>query len=129
MFRWLVVLMVVIPAVEILVLILMGSWIGGWATFLLILATGFLGAFLAKSEARKVWSYAKYELAENRMPGESLIDGICIFSGGLLLLTPGFLTDAMGFLLVVPWSRKYFRAFIIAMIKRMAANGRIMFFR
>jgi UPF0716 protein FxsA len=125
MFQVLLLLMIVIPALEIWGIILVGNFIGGWPTFLLIILTGFFGAFLAKQEARKVWNYARHQLSMGQIPAASILDGICIFAGGLLLLTPGFITDITGFLLVFPSSRAFFRAWLLWIIQRFISSRRI----
>ncbi|MCI3925131.1 membrane protein FxsA [Paenibacillus sp. TRM 82003] len=128
MFKIIVVLMVVIPALEIWLLLELGRLIGGWTTFLLILATGFIGAFLAKREFRRVLDYARNELSRGTIPTASILDGICIFAGGLLLLTPGFVTDTLGFLLLFPGTRILFKALLLKIIKKKIDNGQIRFF-
>jgi UPF0716 protein FxsA len=128
MFRILVVIMIVVPALEIWGLITVGKLIGGWQTFALILLTGFVGAFLARKEASRVWNYARMQLAAGQLPGRSILDGICIFAGGLLLLTPGFLTDTLGFLLVMPATRPFFRNALLHFIRTRINRGDISFF-
>lgn len=128
MFRWILLLMVVIPALEIWVLLEIGRLIGGWQTFLLILLTGFLGAYLARREARHVLHYARNELSQGTIPTASILDGICIFAGGLLLLTPGFITDTLGMLLLLPGTRILFKTLLHNMIRRKIDNGNIRFF-
>lgn len=128
MFRILVVLMIVVPAIEIWGLVNVGRWIGGLQTFGLILLTGFLGAFLAKREASKVWYYARRQLAAGQIPTQSILDGICIFAGGLLLLTPGFFTDILGVLLVLPGSRSVFAFWLLRYLQKRIAAGNIRFF-
>lgn len=127
MFRIIVIIMIVVPAIEIWGLISVGQLIGGWQTFGLILLTGFLGAFLAKMEAHKVWQYAREQMAVGQMPARSILDGICIFAGGLLLLTPGFLTDAVGFLLVFPGTRPFFAKLLLAVIRKKISEGQFNF--
>lgn len=129
MFRWIVILMIVIPALEIWVLLEMGRLIGGWQTFALIVSTGFIGAFLAKRESRRVWSYARHEMSRGVIPTGSILDGIAVFAGGLLLLTPGFITDSLGFLLLLPGTRNLFKSWLLAAIKRGIESGRITFIR
>lgn len=122
-------IMVVIPAVEIWGLITIGGWIGGWQTVILILLTGFIGAFLARREFRRVWEFARFELSSGRIPGGTFIDGLCIFAGGLLLLTPGFFTDTLGFLLVLPLTRTLFKGWILIWLQKKIRDGHIQFFR
>lgn len=91
MFRTIVFLMIVIPALEIWGLIKAAQFIGGVQTFLAVILTGVIGAFLAKKEGLKTWNKAQIELRNGQLPGDAILDGISIFAGGLLLLTPGFL--------------------------------------
>lgn len=128
MFRILVIVMIVVPALEIWGLFQIGKLIGGWQTFAMIILTGFIGAWMARREGRRVWEYAQYQLRSGQMPADAILDGICIFAGGLLLLTPGFLTDVLGFLLVFPLSRPVFKAWILILIKKYWSNGNVQLF-
>jgi UPF0716 protein FxsA len=129
MFRVIVLIMIIIPALEIWGLITVGKLIGGWQTFILILLTGCAGAFLAKREGMKVWSLARIQMANGQVPTQSIMDGICIFAGGLLLLTPGFFTDIVGFLLVIPPTRMVVRAWLSLMIQKKILKGSVRFFQ
>jgi UPF0716 protein FxsA len=128
MFRILVILMIVVPAIEIWGIIKASQWIGGWQTFLLIIGTGGVGAFLAKREGLKVWNLARIRMSQGEIPGDAILDGLSIFAGGLLLLTPGFLTDTVGFLLVLPVSRFYIKKLLLKKIWRMMQNGTFSFY-
>ncbi|WP_409345305.1 FxsA family protein [Paenibacillus sp. MBLB4367] len=130
MLKWLVAAFIVVPALEIWGLFEMGRLIGGWQTFGLLLLTGFLGAYLAKREGRKVLRDAQQQISFGQMPAGSILDGICIFLGGILLMAPGFISDIVGFLLVFPVTRPAFKALILLLIrKQMAKGNRIMYFR
>jgi len=129
MFRWIVALMILVPALEIWLFLELGRLIGGWETFLLIVLTGGVGAFLAKREARRVLAYARNEWSQGTIPTQAILDGICVFAGGLLLLTPGFLTDTVGFLLLFPGTRFFFRNWILRFIQRGIESGRIRWMR
>jgi UPF0716 protein FxsA len=128
MFRILVILMIVVPALEIWGIIQAAQWIGGWPTFLLIISTGGIGAFLAKREGLRVWSEAQHRLSRGELPGDALLDGICILSGGLLLLTPGFITDTMGFLLVFPGTRYWIKKWLLKQIWTKMQDGSFTFY-
>jgi UPF0716 protein FxsA len=128
MLRWLMVLFIVIPATEIFVLLSIGKLIGGWETFALILVSGFLGAYLSKREAKRVWEYAQHRLSKGEIPTDSILDGICIFAGGLLLLTPGFITDISGLLLVLPFTRPIAKLLLLKLIRRMIGRGNMHFY-
>jgi UPF0716 protein FxsA len=120
--------MIVVPAIEIWGIIKASQWIGGWQTFLLIIGTGAIGAFLAKREGLKVWNQAQSKMSQGQIPGEAILDGLSIFAGGLLLLTPGFLTDTIGFLLVLPMSRYWIKKLLIRKLWNMIQNGNITFY-
>lgn len=128
MLRWLTVLFIIIPATEIFVLLSIGKLIGGWETFALILASGFLGAYMSKREAKRVWEYAQHRLSRGEIPTDSILDGICIFTGGLLLLTPGFVTDIAGLLLVLPFTRPVAKVLLLKLIRRMIGRGNVHFY-
>jgi UPF0716 protein FxsA len=95
-----------VPLVEIVLFIEIGSRIGTWATLLIIAVTAVLGAALAHQEGLKAWWRMQNKLLSGQMPGEELLDGLLVLVAGVLLLTPGFFTDTLGFLLLVPPSRQ-----------------------
>jgi len=127
-FRVIILLMIGVPALEIFGLIKAASLIGGWQTFFAVILTGVVGAYLAKQEGLKTWAQAQSELAQGRIPGKSLMDGISIFAGGLLLLTPGFFTDALGFLLILPISRTIIQAYLRRWLDKKLKSGEIHFY-
>ncbi len=101
----LLLLFLIIPMVELFLLIEIGKAIGTLEVILLTIATGIAGAALAKSQGLSILRKIQKEMAEGRIPAANLIDGLMILIGGILLLTPGVLTDAFGLLLLVPWTR------------------------
>ena len=112
-------LFIVIPALEIVVLVLSGKAIGVWPTFALIVATGIIGAFLAKKQGLYTLQRAKDEWMNGRIPSDALLDGICILVGGTLLLTPGFITDTAGFILLLPFAREKMKPWLVRLFKWM----------
>ncbi|NOV01248.1 FxsA family protein [Paenibacillus planticolens] len=125
MLRIIIAIFIVVPAIEISLLILMGHLIGGWATFAFIILSSVLGVYFAKREGRKVLEYARFEWSQGQLPAQHLLDGICIFLGGILLITPGFITDILGFLLVFPYTRTIFKVMLLALIRRQIGKGNI----
>lgn len=121
--RYLIALLIVIPASEIGILMLSGKTIGVWATISLIILTGVLGAYLAKKQGLETLRRAQAEMQYGRMPGEALLDGVCILVGGVVLLTPGFITDALGFLLLAPATRPIFKRFLRKGMKNWIDRG------
>lgn len=112
MFLKLLTLFIVIPIIEIAILVKIGTLIGFWPTMLIVVATGILGATLARIQGFLVLNRIREELRMGRMPAEELIDGLLILVGGILLLTPGLLTDLTGFLMLIQWSRKLFKTWL-----------------
>lgn len=107
MFRRLILLFIAVPIIELAVLIQLGRLIGLWPTLGIIAVTGVLGAVLASREGLRAWHAFQTELAEGRVPGRPILDGLSIFAGGALLLTPGLLTDLLGFTLLARPTRRW----------------------
>jgi UPF0716 protein FxsA len=107
LFGRLFVLFVLLPVVELALLIQVGRQLGLWPTIGIVLATGALGAALARREGMRVFFGFQGELASGRLPHQALLDGVSVLVGGMLLLTPGFLTDALGFAFLLPASRRW----------------------
>ena len=95
----------IIPIIEIFLLIEIGSMFGALTAVTLVILTGFLGAFLARMQGLQTLYRIQESLREGRMPSGELLDALLIVIAGLLLLTPGFLTDSVGFLLLIPATR------------------------
>jgi UPF0716 protein FxsA len=101
----LVLLFIVVPVLELYVIIQVGQLIGVMPTLILLLADALLGSWLLKHEGRGAWRRFNEALAARRFPGKEVADGVLIVIGGTLLLTPGFLTDIVGLLLLLPPTR------------------------
>ncbi|MDQ1682435.1 MAG: protein FxsA [Frankiaceae bacterium] len=109
----LIVAFIVVPIIEIYVLIRVGTWIGLWPTIALLLLDGFAGAWLLKREGRKTWAAFNNALRAGRFPGKEVADGALVLVGGTLLLTPGFATDIVGALFLLPPTRSLARRLLI----------------
>ena len=108
----LILLFTVIPIVELIVLIEIGSRLGTVVTLLLLLGTALLGAALARHEGLKTLRRVQSKLADGIMPDEELLDGVLILVAGVMLLTPGLLTDVWGVFLLVPASRRVVKRWV-----------------
>ncbi len=117
------ILFTLIPAVELYLLIKLGSFIGGFNTFLLVIATGFFGAWLAKMEGMNTMLKVRASMNQGLMPGEDLIDALIILVAGIVLITPGLLTDCAGLLMLWPVSRNVFKEFLRKKFREMTADG------
>ena len=123
MFVRLLILFTVVPLVELALLIKIGNLIGLWPTILIVIATGVLGAALARSQGTRAVSSIRVELAQGRAPTESLINGLLILVGGVVLLTPGLLTDILGFSLLVPFTRNWFKKELRGRLRKYAERN------
>ncbi len=98
-------LFTLIPLIELYLLITVGSYLGAGLTILVVLGTGMAGAYLARLEGWRTWQKIQSELQNGAAPANELIDGVLILAAGLLLITPGILTDVVGFSLLLPPTR------------------------
>jgi UPF0716 protein FxsA len=120
MFRLLFVLFLIVPLVEIYFLIQVGQVIGaGWTVFLVV-ATAVIGAFLLRLQGFQTLHRAQTSMAQGQLPATEMLEGLCLLISGALLLTPGFVTDTLGFLLLTPPVRQ-------ALIKQMLKNSSVIF--
>jgi len=119
----LVLLFVVGPIVELYVILQVADVIGGWQTVGLLLVESFIGAWLMKRQGLGAIRRIQTDLAAYRMPAKSLADGFLILFAGVLLLTPGFLTDILGFLLLIPFTRVPIRAVLMRTLTARLGSG------
>jgi UPF0716 protein FxsA len=117
----LVVLFILLPIAEIYVIVKVGEAIGILPTLALLILDGFVGAALARSQGRTAWERFNRALGEGRVPARETFDGAMIILGGALLLTPGFITDVGGFVLLIPPSRALVRGLVARLARRRVA--------
>lgn len=108
--------LLLVAILEIIVIIAVGQAIGAWPTFLLIVATSLLGMWLIRREGSKAFRALQNAAQSGRMPAREIADGIIVLAGGLLLTGPGFITDVVGLLLVLPFTRPVARNLLTAAI-------------
>jgi UPF0716 protein FxsA len=108
--RFLLLLFIVMPIAEISLLLQVGDLIGGWNTVGLIIVTAFVGAYLVRQEGISTLQTAQAKLAQNQVPGNEMLEGMLLVIAGVLLVTPGFITDILGFTFALPFSRKFIAA-------------------
>ena len=99
-------LFVIMPIAEIAVLINVGEIIGGWNTVLLVILSAMLGAYLVKREGVSTLAQAQLKMQQGQVPAEEIGSGLLLLVAGVLLVTPGFITDVFGLLLTLPYTRK-----------------------
>jgi UPF0716 protein FxsA len=114
---YLLILGIAIPAVELVLLVLISESIGFWSTLGLIIGTGTVGAVLWRWQGFGVFGRLRRGIGKGSSPGDALLDGAMIFFAGGLLLTPGVLTDLVGFMLLIPWTRLRLKSLIKQWLK------------
>lgn len=120
-------LFIVLPAVELVLLLQFHRWTGFWPTVGIILGTGVLGGYLAKREGLGAWQRLKTRLDRAELPGRELLDGVIILVAGALLVTPGILTDVLGFIGLIPVTRAGVRRLLEKRVAKMQRNGSVLF--
>lgn len=109
MFLWLLLLFVTMPLVELALLMRVAQTINVGPTIALVIVTGALGAALARRQGLRTWARVQGDLAAGRMPASEIVDAMLILVAGLVLITPGIITDALGFLLLIPPARRWLK--------------------
>ena len=107
----------IIPVVEIYLLIQIGSLFGVFTSISLVVFTGFIGAYLARIQGLQTLFRIQESMREGRLPSRELLDALLIGVAGLVLLTPGFLTDTVGFVLLIPRTRNVIKSWLQGKIK------------
>jgi UPF0716 protein FxsA len=119
MFAPLLILFILVPIAELAVIIQVGQQIGVWWTVAILVADSLLGTVLMRSQGRVAWRRFNVALQAGRPPAREVLDGVLVIFGGALLLTPGFLTDILGVVLLLPPSRAIVRR---VLVRRFAAR-------
>ncbi len=123
MFFKLFLLFTLIPVIDLFVLIKTGQIIGAFTTIFIVIFTGIIGANLAKQQGFSIIMKIQESMSQGKMPTKELLHGLMVFAGGILLLTPGFLTDATGFLLLIPVSREFFSVLLVKYFSHKIKSG------
>jgi UPF0716 protein FxsA len=120
---FLVVIFILVPIAELYVIIKVGEAIGLVPTLVLLLADAVVGSMLLRHQGRAAWIRFNRALAEGRLPHKEVFDGVLVIMGGALLITPGFLTDILGLILLIPPTRALVRAVSARFVRRRLALG------
>jgi len=120
-------LFVIVPVTELYILIEVGKKIGSLSIIGIIILTGIIGAYLVKSQGFMILRKIQNDLNEGIMPGDSLIQGAIILAGGILLLTPGFVTDIVGFIFLIPVSRNIVKKYLLKWLQGKIKEGNFYF--
>lgn len=127
---WVIITFIIlVPILEIWGLITVGGWIGTFPTIALVILIAILGGYLAKREGWNTYRLAMIQLNNGELPAEALLDGACILTGSILLITPGFFTDIAGIILVFPYTRSIVKHLLKRWLKKKLENGEIIWYR
>lgn len=124
MFIKLIILFTVVPLVELAILIKLGNIIGLIPTISIVILTGILGASLTRYQGISTLNEIQREMSQGVVPAENLLNGVLILVGGVVLLTPGLLTDIFGFLLLIPLTRNWFKRILKSKLKERVDRNR-----
>jgi UPF0716 protein FxsA len=113
-----ILIFILVPVAELGVLLFSGQTIGVWPTLILLIVTGLLGSYLAKKQGINTIRKVQEQIQFGRVPGNEILDGLCVLFGGILLLSPGFLTDILGLILLLPFTRTLIKPFILKLIRK-----------
>lgn len=122
MFGRLFLLFAILPILEIMLLLNVSDNIGGWNTFAIVLITAFFGAYFVRREGANTLRDVQLKMAEGQMPGKELSEGLLLLVAGVLLVTPGFITDIVGLLFTIPFTRAPIAA---ALVKSFLKSGNV----
>ena len=125
MLGYLILLFIGVPIVELAILIKIGQLLGIGYTLGLVILTGILGAYLARWQGFVTLRKIQEDVNDGRMPADRLLDGVLILCSGILLLTPGLITDLIGFIGLIPFSRNLVKRWLKRKIKDMLSQGRV----
>ncbi len=125
MLGYLILLFTVVPIVELALLIKVGQYIGVGYTLGIVVITGVVGAYLARLQGFLTLRRIQEDINQGRMPTDRLFDGVLILCSGILLITPGFITDIIGFMGLIPFTRNLFKRWLKRKIKDMISHGRV----
>ena len=118
---------VVMTLLEIYVLVTVGQAIGGLSTVLLVIVTALIGSTLLRQQGWSTMAKAQQSIAEGKTPALEMLEGVVILVSGILLLTPGFITDGLGLLGLMPWTRRYFINHILRKMRNVFLAKEIQF--
>lgn len=129
MFWLLLFIFIIVPIIEIAIFVWTGGFIGVWGVISLILLTGILGTIIVRYEGMQTMRRVQNTLQKGEVPTDEMLTGLLIIIGSILLITPGFFTDIVGFLIVFPLTRRPFILLLKKIIRNMIDKGMIIYRR
>jgi UPF0716 protein FxsA len=127
--RWILLILLGIAFLEAIVLVVIGKLIGIGPTILLLFGSAILGTYLARREGIRTYISAIRQMQAGYFPGDAVVEGFCILIGGILLFLPGFVTDLIGLIFLIPFTRKKIKNYFIAWLRRKWERGEFIWIR
>jgi UPF0716 protein FxsA len=121
----LLLIFILVPLLELYVLIKIGGYLGAFQTVALVVLTALLGVALARFEGIRTLQQIRESLSQGIVPAEEMVNGVLIFVGGVLLITPGVLTDLFALILLIPYTRTIFKRWLRRRFDRVVAAGNV----
>lgn len=125
---WLILFIFLLPIIEICGLILIHGWIGTFPTLVLVILAGMIGIFLAKKSGWEAYRFAQIQMRNGQIPGEAILDGFSILIGALLLIIPGLLSDLIGILFFIPYTRAIIKMWMKRWLQKKFSEGKVHFY-
>jgi UPF0716 protein FxsA len=125
MMKWFFLALVIVPTLELALLIWAGGKLGFFVTLALIIATGLAGAYLAKKQGMRAIREIQEGMSRFQAPGDQLLNAAFVLVGGVLLLTPGFISDLVGFSLLFSPTQKLYKPLVYRLIQKKMKNARV----
>ena len=125
MLGYLILLFTLVPLIELAILIKIGQYMGVAYTIGIVLLTGVAGAYLAKMQGLVTLQKIQEDINQGIMPADKLFDGVLILCSGILLLTPGLLTDIIGFMGLIPLTRNLLKRWVKAKVEDIISQGKV----
>lgn len=129
MFFRLMLLFILVPLVELSLLVYVGTVIGALYTIIIVVVTGLLGAVLSRRQGMAVLYRIRSNLEQGIIPSAEIVDGALILVAGLLLITPGMITDVVGFAMLVPYTRRIFKNWVGRLFRRRLERAQVYYWR
>jgi len=118
MFYRLLMIFILVPLLELFILIKVGKYMGTLNTIGLIILTGIIGASFAKQQGAGILASIRQSMQQGQVPGDAMLQGLMVLIGGILLITPGFITDLVGFSLIIPFTRQFYSGLVLGFLKQ-----------
>lgn len=125
---WLFLLFVVLPISELVLILQVGAWLGLWRTVGLIVITAVVGASMWRSQGLSILWSIRERIGRDETPGRELVAGMLVLIGGIFFLTPGFITDTLGFFCLIPWTRSLMLKSLRRWLERKIREGKLKVF-